>query len=438
MYFNDGMFPNEIGDFDVVEHDGALHLFYLTLPNHDSVGHLKSDDGIRWEPLPDALRTGAPGEFDADQIWTMGLFRHDGRWHMLYTSNERRGTIQRIGLARSDDLLAWTKFPGNPVASPDPRWYEVHAEGNYRSDWRDPHIVADGGKLHAFLCARERNGLLNRRGCAGYFTSTDGERWTVQPPACTPRVGYDFECPSVFKLDGRWYLVAICGAHDRSVYRVAERIEGPWRRPCDDAITPGQNQSLRPCRFKGRMHLFHWTRGPRDWNAYRGGGHYSAVASPKEAWADETGALHLKSCDWSPLYRGEPRPLPADPGSAGAGTWKASGGGLAGDSEFGTGVWVSQAEHEDFELRAEFKADPSRPAREFGFALRTDEHGDQGVFAGLVPGRFEAQLVKVVNNHRHGPQSLWRGRSVIQRYHVPAPPTGSIGCASSPGVLPSS
>lgn len=64
MYFIDGINPNEIGDFEVVQHEGRLHVFYLTLPSHDTIGHLVSDDGIRWGPLPPAIHTGAAGGRD--------------------------------------------------------------------------------------------------------------------------------------------------------------------------------------------------------------------------------------------------------------------------------------------------------------------------------------------------------------------------------------
>ncbi|MDP6505717.1 MAG: glycosyl hydrolase, partial [Planctomycetota bacterium] len=147
MYFSEGINPNEIGDFDVIEHEDRLHVFYLVLPTHDSVGHLVSDDGINWTQLPDAIRTGDPGEFDADQIWTMGVGKASDGWIMLYTANEENGTIQTTGLASSDDLIHWTKAENNPVARPDPRWYEAEQSGNYRIDWRDPQIVEHGGKF---------------------------------------------------------------------------------------------------------------------------------------------------------------------------------------------------------------------------------------------------------------------------------------------------
>ena len=38
MYFNEGINPNEIGDFEVVEKDGEVHVFYLMLGSHDGIG----------------------------------------------------------------------------------------------------------------------------------------------------------------------------------------------------------------------------------------------------------------------------------------------------------------------------------------------------------------------------------------------------------------
>ena len=72
MYTPRGQGLSELGDIEVVVgDDGRLHLFHLTLPNHDVVQHAVSDDGLHWEPLPNALHTGDPGDPDDDQIWTM-------------------------------------------------------------------------------------------------------------------------------------------------------------------------------------------------------------------------------------------------------------------------------------------------------------------------------------------------------------------------------
>lgn len=418
MYFNTGVFNGEIGDFDVVEHEGRLHVFYLALPSHDYVGHLVSDDGLNWTPLPWAIRTGDPGSFDDDQIWTMGVFRKGDTWFMLYTANQQQGRMQVTGLATSKDLVHWTKPAQNPVAEPDARWYERDLGGWFRTDWRDPHIIERGGKLHAFLCARRNTGPLNYRGCAGYFTSTDGYRWEVQPPACTPNNCFDYECPSVFELGGRYYMVAIHGAHERMTYRVADRVEGPYRRPFDDSLTPGLNMSVRPVTWKGRVHLMHWNRGPRDW-----GGRSSTfvvLSSPKLAEVDAQGNLTCQSFDWSPMHGGAAQAITAaTPSAPPLGQWQWQGDRLVGCSEFGAAHWLTQQEHEDFELTAEVELEHPQAVAELGFLIRADETGDRSVSARCVPGRCAAELVKLIHNRINGPDSLWRGRSVVQRYHLP-------------------
>ena len=417
MYFNDGINPNEIGDFEIVEKDGQLHAFYLMLPSHDGVGHLVSRNGIDWRPLPTAIRTGDPGDFDFDQIWTMGVCKKGDTWLMLYTANQKNGSYQVTGLATSKDLVRWQKHGTNPVAKADRRWYEAKQHGRYRIDWRDPHIIERAGKLHAFVCARENKGLLNHRGCAGYFTSSDGFRWKVQPPACTPRNCWDYECPSVFELEGRFYMVAIQGGHDRMTYRFADRLEGPYYRPFDDSLLPKLNMSVRPCLWRGRTHLFHWNRGTRDWGAHAGNG-FCTLASPKTVRVENDGSLTVESFDWSALYNGRIETItPRTAGKAACGKWRWTRGSLAGEGSPGTGNWLVRREYEDFVLTAELQLDSPHSACEFGLLFRSDETGDQAMYARVVPGRYSIELVKQIYNRRNGPESLWRGRTLVQRFH---------------------
>jgi beta-fructofuranosidase len=417
MYFTPGYNPNELGDFDVVEHDGKLHCFYLCLTSHDQIGHLVSEDGINWEPLPTAIRTGDPGQFDDDQLWTMGVFRRDGLWFMLYTALSERGFMQRIGLATSEDLNHWTKYKDNPVLSADERWYEAVQTGNYRIDWRDPHVIEHGGVLHGFLCARKRDGLLNRRGCAAYFTSNDGYHWEAKAPAATTSNCFDYECPSVFELDGKFYMAAIGGGIERMVYRIAESVEGPYRAPADDSLLPGMNMSVRPCRFKGRVHLFHWQFGTRDWGS-GSGGNYHMLASPKAVCTAADGTLVTSSFDWSAQYEGQASLVDAaTPAASSCGDWAWSQGTLSGTNADGAAIYQPCEEYADYIISAEVTLCPDHPAREFGLLLRGAEMGDLGLFASYIPGRFRAEMVKYVYNHRRGPDSLWRGRSVLQEHH---------------------
>lgn len=420
MYFNDGINPNEIGDFEVVEHEGKLHAFYLTLPSHDRIGHLVSENGIEWKELPPALFTGNPGDFDGDQIWTPGIFKNGSKWFMLYTGNERNGKIQKIGLATSDDLMKWEKYPYNPVIAPDSHWYEKEQTGRYRIDFRDPHVVHHDGLFHAFISARENVGTLNRRGCAAYFVSPDGYKWKARPPACAPRTGFDFECPSVCEIRNLYYMFAILGGHDRMVYRIAEKVGGPYRRPSDDSLTPGKNKSVRPVFWKNKMHLMHWCRGSRDWGGLFP--HYAAIGSPKTANVEEDGSLRVESFDWSPLYSSNTVNL-CSKGEASSfyGKWdKSPDSFITAVVDEGYAGHLSKGEFKDFEINAEMELDADKPAAEFGIAIRTNEDGDTGIFLHCVPARNTVEMVKVIYNRPYGPESLVRSREVLQSFHMPA------------------
>lgn len=424
MYFANGMNPDEIGDFEIVAHQGRLHAFYLTLPNHQQVGHLVSDDGLNWQPMPPAIFTGHPGDFDEDQIWTMGIFRRDKQWVMLYTANQKRGKVQVIGQAVSDDLVTWSKPKHNPVAAPDPRWYEMDLGGNYRADWRDPHITFHNGVYHAFLCARRNQGLKNHRGCAGYFTSTDGKHWEIQPPVYEPGNCWDYECPSVFEVNNRFYMVAIHGGHNRTTYRVAEKINGPYRRTRDDSITPQWNMSLRPCTLNNMPHLFHWNRGVRDWG-HKAGSPFICLASPKHAWTNDAGELFVQSCDWSNQHAGQAQSWTASTDAVTpVGKWQWHDSALVGSQEPGTGHWLAKDVYEDFELSAVVTLDAQDPAREVGFLFRADDAGDECMYVRIVPGRSCVELVKQFYNRTQGPLSMRRGRDVMQTFHLPGSDTG--------------
>ena len=199
-YIPAGTGISEVGDIEAFADGDELHLFHLTLPNHDVVQHAVSTDGLSWRSLPAAIRTGEPGEADDDQIWTMSVTERGERdYVMLYTSLSRadHGRVQRTSLATSSDLIHWTKSPRNPVASADARWHEADPAEWGAVSWRDPKPIRVGNRWFATVCAREKNGPLTRRGCVGLIESTDLEHWEVSPPLFAPRGYWDLECPQV-------------------------------------------------------------------------------------------------------------------------------------------------------------------------------------------------------------------------------------------------
>ena len=130
-----------VWDWWLADDGSRFHVFYLQAPKalgdqhlrhrNATVGHAVSDDLRDWHILPDALRPGPAGTWDDIATWTGSTIFHAGTWHMFYTgtSTAEGGRVQRIGLATSPDLVAWTKHPRNPLFEADPRWYEIEDPG---------------------------------------------------------------------------------------------------------------------------------------------------------------------------------------------------------------------------------------------------------------------------------------------------------------------
>jgi len=64
------------------------------------------------------LGTGTSGAWDGYEVTTPRIFHHNGFFYMTYAGNgdaDRSDAPRAFGLARSADLVSWTKYPGNPV-----------------------------------------------------------------------------------------------------------------------------------------------------------------------------------------------------------------------------------------------------------------------------------------------------------------------------------
>jgi beta-fructofuranosidase len=236
---------------------GLHHLFYLKAPKalgdpdlrhwNVRIGHAVSHDLVSWEELADALGPGPPGTWDDYTTWTGSVIATDEGWTMLYTGTNRSedGLVQRIGLARSDDLLTWNKHP-EPVLEADPRWYELLDLDLWHDQaWRDPWVLWDEAteRFHVFVTARRTDGPTRTRGVIGHATSTDLSSWQVLPPLDTPPEVGHMEIPQVLPLgDGRWGLLYSANDDDFAaagppqggsflLVSVGESITGPYRRP---------------------------------------------------------------------------------------------------------------------------------------------------------------------------------------------------------------
>lgn len=207
-------------DFWLCRAVDGYHAFYLQAPRslgdpelrheHAEVGHARSTDLREWVELPRALSAGPEGEWDDRCIWTGNVLSTDTGYAMLYTGTNRRegGRAQRIGLARSEDLLRWRRH-GSPVIDPEPTLYmgsnPVHGD---ECAWRDPAIslLPEGG-YEALICAQVDDASGVGHGAIARALSNDWVHWRVGEPLLTHPGFFLMEVPQRAVV-GEWeYLL---------------------------------------------------------------------------------------------------------------------------------------------------------------------------------------------------------------------------------------
>jgi beta-fructofuranosidase len=288
----DGYFGDPIPFF----WNGEYHMFYLKAPlepqrhgaDFTSYAHLSSRDLLHWREHPIAISP-TPGGPDALSCWTGSIIEKDGTFYLFYTGHGRDvyEWPQTICLATSTDLDHWTKWPANPLLTPDPQQYRI-------SDWRDPFVfwyAAESCYLMSITSMRAGDSFW-KGGCLVFARSTDLLHWDVQAPYYHPgNHGYP-ECSDLFQLGRHWYLVAsIC--HETR-YRIADQPQGPWRVARTDSFDSVFNYAAKTICDGDRRFIVGWIRtklGLNDDGPWEWAGH---MAFPREMVPAEDGTLYAR------------------------------------------------------------------------------------------------------------------------------------------------
>ena len=164
-------------------------------------GHVKTRDFIRWERLPCAL---APDK-SYDKI---GCFSGsavelpDGRHLLMYTGVAKSddGEERQTQCIAFGDGINYEKYKANPVITADllpPDGSPVH--------FRDPKIQKTGDKFSAVV----GNLTTDGSGAVLLFESDDALHWRFvsKVAASENRIGRMWECPDLFRLDGKDVLI---------------------------------------------------------------------------------------------------------------------------------------------------------------------------------------------------------------------------------------
>lgn len=230
-----------VWDFWFAVDGDDYHMFYLqadkSLGNPDlrhwnvSIGHAVSRDLKQWDILPDALAPTANDDApDSCTTWTGSVVRYQQEWLMFYTGTNRseKGLVQRVCLARSLDLIHWTKVAQNPLVQLDERWYDgLNLAYWHDASWRDPWILFDqdnqGNPLfHMLVTCRVNRGAPDGRGAIGYAKSRNMIDWEVGDAFLAPGWYGEMEVPQIQKIGARYYLFCSVSTRFHSESRKAE------------------------------------------------------------------------------------------------------------------------------------------------------------------------------------------------------------------------
>jgi len=243
------------------------------------------------------LFVGDPGEWDDDMLWTMDVCKkisntEDPEFEMYYTGLQRkdRGVVSRIGFAESDNLLDWKKNSKNifPI-EPKGIYYET-SKTNPRKwlSFRDPYKFDYNGEAYLLLCARSINGPVSRRGCVGLVKITN-DVLELLPPLLYPMVYDDIECPCVFQLKGKFFILGSIREDIKVRFWFAPEIFGEYHSFHADVLLPVGNYAARVVQDNDHLLVYNFFYAYGNINSMR------VLPPPKELDADSDGRLLLKS-----------------------------------------------------------------------------------------------------------------------------------------------
>ncbi|MCB0669455.1 MAG: family 43 glycosylhydrolase [Saprospiraceae bacterium] len=292
MYAGAGYSEWEIGDIDVFQHDGIYHLFHLIIPNHDYIAHAISNDGVSWKRVNNALFVGHPGAWDDDMLWTMHAAEYQDKFYLFYTglSLKDKGSMQKIGIAVSDDLMEWTKVTDErfPARSQAPYYEDLKNNPRQWLSFRDPFYYTENGRHFLFVCARASEGPFSRRGCVATLELFE-DKLVSLPPILYPRMYDDVECPCVFKIRDKYYLIGSIREDIKVRYWFSEDLLGEYHSFHSDVLIPKGNYAARVVKDNGHWLIFNFYYMGNSVHIKR------VLPPPKQLAVDDDGRLFLKS-----------------------------------------------------------------------------------------------------------------------------------------------
>lgn len=281
-----------VGDTIPFAHDGKFYIYYLHDERkgntQDEYGYrtswnlLITEDGVNIKDCKVVLPVGEYDDADFACYTGSVIEGNDGQFHMFYTAQNnynpkyhRDGKpLQYVAHAISTDLINWEKLPELTFGA-DESIYEPF-------DWRDPFVFynEDEKCFDMLLAARLRGASEKNGGCVGLCRSYDLIHWEAKEPFYNPESYMTHECPDLFKLGNKWYLVySTFSEKFVTHYRMSDKLSGPWTSPIEDTFDGRAFYAAKTAQIGDKRMAFAWVptkRGESDFGQYEWGGNFIA------------------------------------------------------------------------------------------------------------------------------------------------------------------
>lgn len=184
--------------------DGKYHAFYQWNPlelNHSQKvwGHVVSQDLVHWEQANPPYALLPSDKYDKDGCYSGSVFAFNDQLHVLYTGNVGHGEVGPNRRKTSNQI--------HGIYNVETQMFDkkgIVIKGvpfGMTSHFRDPKMWKIEDKFYAIVGGQRKN----KTGTAVVYTSKTLNRWKKIGELKTKmkNFGYMWECPDMFKLDGK-------------------------------------------------------------------------------------------------------------------------------------------------------------------------------------------------------------------------------------------
>lgn len=190
--------------------DGIYHIYYQYTPFEPTGqvklwNHCTTRDFIHYEDWGPALFPDQ--EFDAHGVYSGSAFVKDGTIRYFYTGNVKyfdRPDYDYINSGRGSNTVSFASQDGFHFTPKKLLMTTDDYPEDISCHVRDPKILEHEGSYYMVLGARDRQS----RGLALLYRSEDLESWSPAGRITSPSpFGYMWECPDLFFMDGRLFMI---------------------------------------------------------------------------------------------------------------------------------------------------------------------------------------------------------------------------------------